>query len=271
MNKILPWFFAGLVFASLIPVPVMADGAVLPSSREVVDHVIWRNIPIRVVLPVGRERRIDFPASVKIEWPRDVETRTERLQIRENGSVYWTAAVPFGTHRVNVITLTGETYLLDVEARDGASARTLVVLDERFPDREATEVTSDPVQATAAPLDAVDLVRYAAQQLYGPRRAVKMLPGVVQIPVSTDDVPLYRGGDLRTSPIAQWKTPGSLYVTAIRVTSDSLEPVRLDPRQLRGEWLSATAQHGRVSAAGEAGDTTAWYLVSDRPFEEAAP
>ena len=251
---------------------VMAGEASLHNSspREVVDHVVWKNIPIRVILPVGKERRLDFPTTVKIEWPRGVEDKTQRLQIRENGSVYWTAAAPFETQRVNVMTATGETYLLDVDARENASARTLVILDDRFPAQEAKEGARGK-KRKSVPLDAVDLVRYAAQMLYGPRRVVKALPGMVQIPVSTDDVSLYRGGDLRTSPIAQWKAPGSLYVTAIRVTSDSLDPVRLDPQRLRGDWLSATPQHDWVDASGDTGDTTAWYLVSDRPFEEAAP
>ena len=239
------------------------------APREVVDHVVWQNIPIRLVLPVGRERRIDFPAKVKIEWPRAVEDKTQRLQIRENGSVYWTAAAPFESQRVNVMTTTGETYLLNVEAKENASARTLVILDERFPTQE-TNKTSKTKKRRTVPLDAVDLVRFAAQMLYGPRRVVKALPGMVQIPVDTQDLPLYKGGALRTSPIAQWKA-GALYVTAVRVTSDSLESVELDPRLLRGDWISATPQHSWVAESGGAGDTTAWYLVSDRPFEEAAP
>lgn len=241
---------------------------VAPGPDEVVDHVVWKNIPIRLVLPVGRERRIDFPAKVKIEWPKSVESKTGRLQIRENGSVYWTAAEPFESQRVNVFTFTGESYLLDVEARKDASARTLVILDKRFP--PAVEKKGGKSRH-ATHYDGVDLVRFASQMLYAPRRVVEPLPGMVQIPVDTHDIPLYKGGDLRTSPIAQWKAPGSLYVTAIRVTSDSLEPVTLDPRLLRGDWISATPQHGRVAESGGVGDTTAWYLVSDRPFEEAIP
>ena len=238
------------------------------TPREVVDHVVWKNVPIRVILPVGEERRLDFPATVKIEWPRTVEEKTRRLQIRENGSVYWTAAAPFESQRVNVMTTTGETYLLNVEARENASARTLVILDDRFPVQEA-KATQKRKRKTAS-LDAVDLVRFAAQMLYGPRRVVKALPGMVQIPVDTQDLPLYKGGALRTSPIAQWKA-GALYVTAVRVTSDSLESVELDPRLLRGDWISATPQHSWVAESGGVGDTTAWYLVSDRPFEEVAP
>jgi hypothetical protein len=39
---------------------------------------------------------------------------------------------------------------------------------------------------------------------------------------------------------------------------------------LRGDFLAASSQHSRVNAAGEEGDTTTWYLVSDQPFDEVS-
>jgi len=276
-SMITTWLFTTLYLG--VSTAVIADEMMQPvsdirSSDEVVDHVIWNNIPIRVVLPVGRERRIDFPVAVKIEWPDDVAHNTRNLQLRENGSIYWTADTEFERQRVNVYTFSGESYLLDVEARFDAPARTLVILDDRF-DQHNNADQHELTRKTpaAANLDSVDLARFASQMLYGPRRLVKKLPGVTRVPVSTADVPLYKGGELRTSPVAQWKTAGmhSLYITAIRVTSDSLVPVTLDPRNLRGNWLNATPEHGRVNPAGDDGDTTAWYLISSRPFEEVAP
>jgi len=273
-------FLALILYQGVSLSTSLADTPALPppdirSPDEVVDHVIWNNIPIRVVLPVGRERRIDFPVAVKVEWPDDVARNTRNLQLRENGSVYWTAETAFEKQRVNVYTFTGESYLLDVEARPDAPARTLVILDDRFNsnvDNNDGQHNGQHLPAPAA-LDSVDLVRFVSQQLYAPRRLVKKLPGLTRVPVSTEDRPLYKGGELRTSPIAQWKTAGvpALYVTAIRVTSNSLHAVALDPRNLRGDWLNATPQHGRVHPAGDDCDTTAWYLVSSRPFEEAAP
>jgi len=245
------------------------------SPQEIVDHVVWNNTPIRVVLPVGRERRIDFPVAVKIEWPNDVERNTRNLQLRENGSVYWTADIEFEKQRVNVFTFTGESYFLDVEARPDAPARTLVILDDRFKDEVQTSDDEGRPKAvkSAVNYDSADLVRFVAQTLYSPRRLVTPLPGVTRIPVATDEVFLYKGQTLATHPIAQWKSPGipAMYITAVRVTANSPHPVVLDPRNLRGDFLNATPQHGQVTAAGDDGDTTAWYLVSSRPFEEVTP
>lgn len=251
-----------------------AAGSIQP-TKEIVDHVVWTNIPITLVLPVGVERRIDFPTAVDIEWPDHVQRNTDNLQIRENGSVYWTAGKSFSRQRVNVFSRdgTGKSWLLDVEARPDAPARTLVILDDRF-DRGKNEEMRPSSKTGGHHYDGVDLVRFAAQNLYAPsRRLLKPLPGVVRIPVETRDFPLFRGGNLSTAPIAQWKAPGipTMYVTAIRITSNSLDSVFLDPRELRGNWISATPQHGEVRPAGEHGDTTVWYLLSSRPFGESIP
>lgn len=274
ISKCISCLSVGLMALLLCQTPVMADS--IQTSSEIVDHVVWKNVPITVVLPVGVERRIDFPTAVRIEWPDGVGDKTSNLQIRENGSLYWTAAEPFSRQRVNVFSMAGpDSWLLDVEARADASPRTLVILDDRFNDASAAGVSeSQPLSdADRYHHDGVDMVRFAAQNLYAPSRLITPLAGVVRVPVATQEVLLYRGGALRTAPMTQWKssTIPPLYVTAVRVTATAMntQPTTLDPRNLRGEWLSATPQHGQVGMAGDQDDTTVWYLVSSRPFEES--
>ena len=89
------------------------------------------------------------------------------------------------------------------------------------------------------------------------------------IKVALETVPvngLMRGVDVETVPLGQWKS-GSLYVTALKVTNRSRLPVELPLENLRGRWLAATAQHGRLGPRGSEIDTTAIYLVCDRAFE----
>ena len=43
-------------------------------------------------------------------------------------------------------------------------------------------------------------------------------------------------------------------------------PQTLDPRTLRGRWLTAAFQHNRLHEAGSEADRTVVYLISDRPF-----
>jgi hypothetical protein len=56
----------------------------------------------------------------------------------------------------------------------------------------------------------------------------------------------------------------------VRLKNLTSRVVVLDPRTaLRGEWLAATFHHARLFPAGHEADTTAVYLVSVRPFEDA--
>lgn len=237
-----------------------------------VEHVVWDKTPIKLTLPVGKERRIDFPVPIKLETPSSLVEASKPIQIREDGSVYWTAKETFKPERVKAITFTGYSYFLDVEARKDAPSHPLVVLDDRVP-VDQDEKTAELNRHLAYDYDDVDLVRFAAQNVYAPMRLVKPLPGVTRVPVPDQAYPLYRGDDLTLEPLAQWRSPTipTRYVTAVRVISNTLYESIFDPRLLRGDWLSATAQHPVVHPAGSNGDTTTWYLVSAHPFEETCP
>lgn len=262
------------IFAFNAPLS-LADNITLP--HRLVEHVVWDKTPIKVTLPVGRERRIDFPVpGAKLEIPENILHKSKPIQLREDGSVYWTAIEGFAPERVQFITATGYSYFLDVEAVEDKKAidRPLVIVDTRVKQNDDRATDAESIEAARQlDYDYVDLVRLASQSIYGPERLVKKLPGVSRIHVDTCPVRLYRGSQLVIEPMAQWKagTLPARYVTAVRVTSNALEDVIFDPRRIRGDFLAASPQHPRVRAAGEGGDTTTWYLVSARPFNEVAP
>ena len=62
-----------------------------------------------------------------------------------------------------------------------------------------------------------------------------------------------------------WRA-GDLYVTAAKLTNKTDRSQTLDPRTLRGRWLTAAFQHNRLHEAGSEADRTVVYLISDRPF-----
>ena len=111
----------------------------------------------------------------------------------------------------------------------------------------------------------VTLTRFAAQQLYAPARLLKDLPGVVRVPVKRKPVALARGGTLEAVPLVAWRA-GDLFLTAVKLTNKTSEPQILDPRTLRGAWLTATFQHNRLQRAGDEADRTVAYLISARAF-----
>jgi integrating conjugative element protein (TIGR03749 family) len=253
-----------LIILFLLSLPVCSQ------PTDLLEHRVWNKSPIHIVLPVGKERRIDFPLSINFQVPASIKMMSERIQITESGSVYWIASKSFKKQRVNAVTETGYSYILDIEARPKGHQHPIAIVDERIPKEESsTGQSSRP----AYDYDYVDLVRFAAQSIYAPDRLIKSLPGLRRVKVEKDPLPLVKGADLITEPMAQWVAPTipSLYVTAVRVTSNSLKSITLDPRLLRGDFLAASAQHTRVNPAGEDGDTTTWYVISGQPFDEVSP
>ena len=77
---------------------------------------------------------------------------------------------------------------------------------------------------------------------------------------------LVRGGAIEAVPLVAWRAEG-LYVTAVKLSNRTDQPQTLDPRDLRGAWLTASFQHHRLLPHGDEADTTAVYLISARPFE----
>ncbi len=155
----------------------------------------------------------------------------------------------------------------------------------------------------------VRLTRIAAQSFYAPERLLPRDTAIQRVSLDTDHpVLLLRGGDTEARPLAAWRG-GGLYVTAVlirnlsqsditlalqpetalasdpisetaaaapaSVTGTMLSPSPSHPRtlyferDLRGHWLTATAQHSRLTAAGTDEDRTCLYLVSRRHFSEA--
>ena len=235
------------------------------------ERVLWRKTPIAIPLVVGEERLIHFPDSVSIGLPQSLTPFLRSQSI--NGTLYLLAGQPFESTRVMVRSESGgPLFVLDVSAELNVDERPplpemQVVLEARK--AEAENVPSDAVTASRfKQWGYVALTRFAAQQLYAPKRLIPNTPGVVAIPVKDAPVDLLRGGSVEALPVAAWKA-GSRYVTAVRLTNQTDKAVILDPRELRGAWLAATFQHNRLLRSGGDADTSAVYLISDRPFDVA--
>ncbi len=96
-------------------------------------------------------------------------------------------------------------------------------------------------------------------------RLLSSVRGIVRVPIQQHSVALVRGNSVAAKPLVAWRA-GNLYVTAIKLTNRLAKAQTLDPRALRGAWLSAAFQHSRLLRAGDEADTTAVYLVSAQPF-----
>jgi integrating conjugative element protein (TIGR03749 family) len=245
-------------------------------TAETPVRLVWNRTPLPLGLQVGTERMITFPAPVRLGIPPEVAPLI-RAQLVDK-TAYVVASAPFTKARIVAENpVNGTVILLDVTAAKSVPATAPVeIFNDRKPEpqdavtaRLPRAATDDSVDAAAQEVDEVMLSRYAAQQVYAPRRLIKALPGVRQLQVDLKPVEgLYRGASIRAEPIGGWRSP-DYYVTAVKLTNTGAVAVELDPRHLRGQWRAATFQHTRVLPAGNEEDTTVVYLISDRRFEEA--
>ncbi|MCU7870802.1 MAG: TIGR03749 family integrating conjugative element protein [Candidatus Thiodiazotropha sp. (ex Lucinoma borealis)] len=235
------------------------------ADTDTLERIEWKKAPIRLELSVGQEQRIVFPAPVKVGLPASVQglLRTQSV----NGTVYLLAHAPFGSNRLMVRELdSGRIYLFDVTAaEEGGASHPIQVYVTGDSGTTKDHATGGNDSDKGQP-GYIQLTRFAAQQLYAPSRLVKDQPGIVRVPVSRDPVDLLHGGTVQATPLVAWRTNG-LYVTAVKLTNRTNQAQTLDPRDLRGTWLTASFQHHRLLPNGDEADTTAVFLISARPFE----
>jgi integrating conjugative element protein (TIGR03749 family) len=245
-----------------------SEGTVSISDTPV--RLIWNRAPLPLGLHVGTERMITFPAPVRLGIPPEIAPFV-RAQIVDRTAYIVTSAPFYKARIVAENPINGTVILLDVSAlRTGAATAPVEIFLDKKPERDAIAVRrpKNDDEEPVPEVDQVSLTRYAAQQLYAPRRLIKELPGVRQVQLDLSPViGLYRNAMIKAEPVGGWRSPEH-FVTAVKLTNTGSLPIELDPRELRGQWRTATFQHTRILAAGTEEDTTVVYLVSDRRFEE---
>ena len=250
-----------------------------------IDRVVFNRLPILVALKAGQERILSFAHPVTMNVPEDVQHLLQPLDIIGN-SIYLTASAPLPRSRVVVQDLvTGQMIPLDLEASNEAVvSRSLDIFTASDARNNTTgksaasrrrntsndgEKDNDVDGSIDSSIDMVMLTRYASHMLYAPRRLITPSTGIRQVKVNIKPVSgLVRGAHLETTPIGAWRSR-DLFVTAVKVVNKSKLPFELDLNEVRGQWIAATAQHGMLGTNGSDEDTSAIYLVSERPFEES--
>ena len=250
------------ILATWLGVTLLLMQSLVHAETETLERIEWKKAPIRLELVVGQEQRIEFPATVKVGVPASVQgvLRTQSV----NGMVYLLAHTSFGSNRLMVRELdSGRIYLFDVTATEnGGPGHPIQIYLTGEQGSEKDQAIGGHEKERP---DFIQLTRFAAQQLYAPVRLVKDQPGIVRVPVSRDPVDLYHGGSVEGAPLVAWRAKG-LYITAVKLTNRTEQALTLDPRNIRGTWLTATFQHHRLFPKGDEADTTAVYLISARPF-----
>ena len=280
--------------ACALGVSAVLSAVSLPLPVQAVELVRWERIPLPVSLHVGEERIVFVEKNVRVGVPPSLN---EKLRIQSTGgAVYWRAESAFPQTRLQLQDVeSGEILLLDVTATAGKGALEpvrVVYSGEVSTQRDSQTVrrsgqsggnagnTVPPAAGTGertakprypAPLPVL-LTRYAAQNLYAPLRTVEPVPGVQSLSLTLPKTltALYPSAPLTAQPLAGWQA-AEYRVVAVKLTNQSARKVVLDPRQLQGQFVSATFQHQWLDAKGTPEDTTTVYLVMKGKPDKAFP
>lgn len=241
------------------------------------EELRWTRKPIDIKLSVGKERFVVFPGAVMPGIPPALSKRLAATAVGD--TIYFTARDEISVKaRIPVRSLEGDDtlYLIDISTTGDAPSVPARIAEGRpdvlariEPPTEAQERDDEEEQYDHGYLA---LSRFAAQSLYAPERLIDPLPGLVPVDILADQPTekLIRGRHIWAQAVMSWRAKNGLYVTAVHIRNRLSEPVPIDPRLLRGSWMAATRQHATLGPINTSSDTSALYLISNRPFEAVA-
>ena len=232
----------------------------------------WERIPLALPLIVGQERIVFVDQNVRVGLPRHL---VDKLRLQSTGgTLYLLAKEPIEPTRLQLQNMsTGEIMLVDIIATPAKAEQPppepmrIVAGDKPGATKAAPHSTENNSDAAApapreTPLPVV-MTRYAAQMLYAPLRTVEPVPGIAQVNLKRhmDLTSLLPTRPVEARALGAWQLE-DLWVTAVTLRNTSGQRVALDPRELMGDFVTATFQHPYLGAKGHASDTTTVYLVT---------
>lgn len=242
---------------------------VSPSALGV-SSLVYIGDPLPVLLPVGKERRIEIKGAREIRIGLS-ESLRKQLVVESAGPHVWlTAQDTLFPQRVYLETETGLLVLV-VQTDPRASTEPLSI------EVDLGDPQNSPAPSSKKSPDYVALARYVIQALYAPDHREAPIRGIRQTPVDEQSVALFRcrdaypsacGGAVEAIPHAAWEVQ-PYYVTAVTVRNRLPKPLALDPRDIRGRFVASTIVHPYLEAAGSTRDTTTVVLISRIPFGQA--
>ena len=220
------------------------------NATEASLQLAYEREPLTIELNVGEERIIEFNEPIELGLPPWLSAQLDVQNVE--GSLYLTARHPFTAHRVVVEAVASQRLvLLDVAARRASG---------KLPRIEIAVNGNLATDQSEPPITVVQLVRYAAQQVYAPQRLIPFHPDIKRVRTTQLFADLYRHPQIESEAIATWKTDRYLIlVLELRNLSDTA--IDLKPELLRGEWLTLGLTHRRLLPTNKRGATTVVFLV----------
>ncbi len=240
-------------------------------------HIVWNKTPINVVLPVGQERMVSFPAAVSLGYDQGILT-ADKLRVQNNdGTLYLLAKQKFQSQRVEVKILnTDKIILLNLSARQNTDNVPLdIVVGSDDNDLVGSDQKGIANNAATLPVDDATLLQRAVDYLYAPDRLVKEPTYMYRVSMHTArTVSLVLDGSVIAMPKISWRA-GDKYITAVTIRNITHFAIKLNPYGFCGDWNATSIfplKILRPAGTYQNGfplDSTTAFLVSEKPFSDA--
>ncbi len=243
-------------------------------ASQATQIIEWNKKPIRVVLPVGKERIIQLEDNAYVGVPESIKPLL-RVQSAQ-GSVYLTAIEEFPESRLQIkLNATGEILLIDIKTSVKNTETENVIIKTskaKRPSEDKNNSNQDIAINKRDPVTPIQLTRFASRAFFGPERLsvkdsrIKMTQAP-DIPLSN----LFNGssyGLFAMEALAVFRA-NNMYLTAIKITNKTPVPQVIKFREIDADFQFATPQHLRVNQANVAGDMTVLYIITDKPLSAA--
>ena len=242
--------------------------------------LVWDKTPLSITLPVAdkpseiKQLQLTFPEKAKIAIPLSLRDKINVFYA--NDTFYLSAKESFGVQpNVMVKTITGKIILLNLSASQ-SGLTTPVFIQYADIDNQANKTNHgiyQAQQASSSPFNQMytvsmpELVRYAVQQLYAPKRLLKAVSGITQTQTfNAKAYPLFLDGSTLAVPLYSF-AGGGYIVTAVYVRNMLNIPLDIKPQSICGKWIAVSPfPISRLTPYKSAHDASTLFLVSRNDF-----
>jgi integrating conjugative element protein (TIGR03749 family) len=272
--------FSGAIYAETMNSLTLTDAEMQKLKKyfpaEEPGNLIWKGDPIAVSLPIGKEKRLVFTDSVSVDLKGALNT--DQLQVINNDkSLYLTALKSFVVTRIYVTLQNSESVIMiDLSADPSAPSGTQKIEIRKnktsgfLKSETLNDMPSD--QSINTDISSVDLIRFAWQQVYAPKRLVQNESNYTRAAMHTEKFvsDLVYGDKVIAHPEISWVS-GNHYITVVLLRNKYAHKTSVDvSKDLCGAWEAVSLYPRSIlqSYGNTEKDSSFAFLVSRKPFGE---
>lgn len=234
-------------------------------------RIAWGEL-VELLIPVGIEQEIatDPKTDIDVGVPAEIAAQLEVLVAA--GRIFLTAKAAFKSQKI-VLRTRNDSMLLDLTATpDTAPLDYLLTLP--------VPVAAAPQSPPVCQFSDVELVQWAFQTLYAPRRLVPPDSCFQQVPSLTGAIDLFSchntllcGGGVLATSLMSWRTQQGDWIHALNIKNHLPNRIVLDPWDLavHSGLYAASFSHTWMDAAGSDQDGTVLILLAKDKLDVVIP